>query len=127
MSDSLQWKVTLRIMAGDKAFGPGVAMVLKGIAADGSLQGAAKRMNMSYSKAWTIIKNAEKIWGFPLTQRHAGGKKGGFSVLTPQAVYILEKYDVMEKSLKATAHKQFQEFFNEKELQRLSHMTIEGD
>ena len=53
----LQCKVTVRMMTDEKAFGPGVAELLSGVQRTGSLQGAAQAMHMSYSKAWTVVRN----------------------------------------------------------------------
>lgn len=125
MSSKLQYKATLRIVAEGRAFGPGVAMVLQGVRTYGSLAGAAKQMHMSYSKAWTIIKGAEQIWGFPLTRRHAGGKMGGSSTLTPQAERILLRYETMQQAIDKVAKEQFSAFFNEDELEKMKNMTAD--
>lgn len=115
----LHCKVTVRIMTDEKAFGPGVAALLNGIDETGSLQGAAHTMGMSYSKAWNIVKEAEKIWGFPLTQRQAGGPHGGHSTLTPAARILLQRYDAMEEKVRETAREQFSLYFNPQEIQKL--------
>lgn len=63
--EKLHCKVTLCLMGDKRAFGPGVAELLEGVRRHGSLQGAARDIAMSYSKAWTVMRNAEEIWGFP--------------------------------------------------------------
>lgn len=126
VSSKLQYKTTLRIVAEGRAFGPGVAMVLQGVRTHGSLAGAAKQMHMSYSKAWTIIKGAEQIWGFPLTRRHAGGKMGGSSTLTPQAECILSRYEAMQQAIDKAAKETFDAFFNEEELEKMRNMPADG-
>ncbi len=46
---------TLRLRYGEeKAFGPGLAQLLEGIAVYGSLRRSAAQMDMSYNKAWKI-------------------------------------------------------------------------
>lgn len=124
MSSKLQYKTTLRIVAEGRAFGPGVAMVLQGVRTHGSLAGAAKQMHMSYSKAWTIIKGAEQIWGFPLTRRHVGGKMGGSSTLTPQAECILSRYEMMQQVIDEVAKEKFNVFFNDEELEKMRNMAV---
>lgn len=52
-----------------------MVMLLREVERTGSLQKAAKNMNMAYSKAWKMLKGAEKEWGFALTDREAGGKR----------------------------------------------------
>ena len=60
--------LTIRFFTSEKCFGPGVAALLEGIRETHSLRAAAAEMGMAYSKAWTIMKNAEKELGFPLTE-----------------------------------------------------------
>lgn len=89
----LHYRLSLKLYFDEKAFGPGIASLLRNVEATGSLQKAAQNMNMAYSKAWRILKESEKAWGFPLTDRETGGRDGGGSTLTPQAQAILETYD----------------------------------
>ena len=86
---------------GNKIFGPGPYRLLCGIMKTGSLKKSADNMNMSYSKAFAKIKNAEKALGYALTTRSIGGKSGGGSVLTPQALKLMKKYEhIIDKSSK---------------------------
>mgnify|MGYP000252478886 CR=1 FL=1 len=62
--------------------------------------------------------------GFPLIRRYVGGKDGGRSVLTRQAEIILARYEQMDEALHAMADRQFQQWFNDDELQKLQ--TMEG-
>ena len=120
--EKLHCKVTLCLMGDKQAFGPGVAELLEGVRRHGSLQGAARDMGMSYSKAWTVMRNAEEIWGFPLIRRYVGGKDGGRSVLTKQAEIILERYEEMNEALHDVADRQFRQWFNDEELHKLQKM-----
>lgn len=117
--EQLKCKVTLRIMADKKAFGPGVAALLKGIQECHSLQGAARQMDMSYSKAWTVIREAERIWGFPLTKCRIGGRQGGGSVLTAQGEVVLQRYEAMLEAVRTVAAEQFHHFFSPEELEHI--------
>ena len=100
----LHCKVTLCLMGDKRAFGPGVAELLEGVRRHGSLQGAARDMAMSYSKAWTVMRN------------------GGRSVLTKQADIILARYEEMNEALHDVADRQFRQWFNDEELQKLQKM-----
>ena len=91
--DQLRYGMSIRLYGEDKAFGPGIAELLRNVEKEGSLQGAAQSMNMAYSKAWKILKGAEKEWGLSLTDRETGGRDGGGSTLTPEAREILEHYE----------------------------------
>jgi molybdate transport repressor ModE-like protein len=59
----------------------------------GSLRAAAAEMEMSYSKASKILKQAESVLGFSLTARVAGGKDGGGSILTLEGRQWLLQYE----------------------------------
>jgi len=75
-------RVKLTLCAKDKFFGPGVCELLEGIRETGSIQAAAAQMEMSYTKAWKILKRAEEAMGTALINRVSGGKNGGSSTLT---------------------------------------------
>ena len=69
--------VTLRLYTDRKCFGPGVAMLLRRVQTMHSLRSAAMDMDMAYSKAWTILREAEKGLGFKLLHSTTGGRNGG--------------------------------------------------
>ncbi|MDD3346586.1 LysR family transcriptional regulator [Oscillibacter sp.] len=95
-------KLSPRLFAdGEKCFGPGAAELLEGVDREGSLRGAAGGMGMSYSNAWTTLRECERALGFPLLERKAGGPAGGCSVLTPRGRALLEGYRRLEARLAA--------------------------
>ena len=49
-------------------------------------------IGMAYSKAWTILKNAQQHLGFELLHSTTGGKHGGGATLTPEAAALLAAY-----------------------------------
>ncbi len=55
--------MSLRLYFEEKAFGPGMVMLLREVERTGSLQKAAKNMNMAYSKAWKMLKRGRKRMG----------------------------------------------------------------
>ena len=69
-------------------FGKGIADLCMGVRETGSLNAAAKRMHMAYSKAWRIIKDTESALGVDLLIRD--GAHG--SVLTEDADILLDTY-----------------------------------
>ena len=71
-------KVKLTLCTDDRFFGPGVCELLERIRETGSIQAAAARMDMSYSKAWKILKHAEETMGTELITRVSGGRNGGW-------------------------------------------------
>jgi molybdate transport system regulatory protein len=64
------------------------------------LRAAALDIDMSYSKAWTIIKRAEKLLGFELLDSKIGGVAGGGAALTKNAQRLLTEFRQYEKELK---------------------------
>ena len=89
---------------GEKFFGEGPCRLLRLVEQTGSLRAAAAAMEMAYSKALKLVKNAESALGFPLTQRTVGGKDGGSSTLTPEDRAFLERYEAYRDA--CTAHNQ---------------------
>lgn len=108
----LHYGLSLKLYFDNKAFGPGMSRLLRGIEATGSLQGSAQSMSMAYSKAWKMLKESEKAWGFPLTERETGGRDGGGSTLTPQAVRLLEVYDAFMAETRAELDQLFDKHFS---------------
>ena len=78
---------------GEKFFGEGPCRLLRLVEETGSLRCAAASMEMAYSKALKLVKQAEEALGFPLTQRSVGGRDGGGSTLTPEGREFLHKYE----------------------------------
>lgn len=78
--------------ADEATFGKGVATLMRGVQETGSLNAAAKRIKMAYSKAWRIVKETEAGFGFLLIDRD--GARG--STLTKEGIRLLEAYEDAE-------------------------------
>jgi len=100
--------------AGEKFFGEGPARLLRGIEEKGSLRASALSMEMAYTKALTIIKNAENALGFPLMTRTTGGKSGGGSKLTDEGREWLERYEAYRTACIQANSELYLEFFSQK-------------
>lgn len=96
---------------GELVFGVGKSLILKAIGETGSINKAAKRMNMSYRHAWSYIRSAEKRLGKPLLIKIKGGKEGGGAVLTDYAKDLLEKFEKLEEDVKIHTNKRYRELF----------------
>src|SRR2546426_12295509 len=87
----------------DIAVGPGKAELLEHLQETGSIVEAAKRMGMSYMRAWTLIKTMERCFKQPLVKAARGGPKGGGAALTETGQKALTLYHRLEtESLQAT-------------------------
>ena len=84
---------------GEKFFGPGPAKLLEYIEEEGSLSKAAKRMDMSYKKAWDLINTLNAKGSEPYVISQKGGQKGGGAELTPKGKEVLTAYQNLMKRL----------------------------
>lgn len=98
---------------GKKVFGKGVYQLLNGIRKFGSLNKAAKELNMSYSKAWAIIKRSEEGLKYPLLERKIGGAYGGGSFLTNKAVQFIEAYEKFHNEVEYYIQKLYDKHFKD--------------
>jgi len=85
------------------AIGPGKADLLKAISETGSINQAARKLNMSYMRAWKLIRTMNVCFRHPVIVASRGGKKKGGTQLTPSGTRILELYQRLEtESIQAT-------------------------
>jgi molybdate transport system regulatory protein len=80
----------------DVALGPGKVELLKHIQSSGSILKAAKAMDMSYMRAWNLLKTMENCFRHPLVAKARGGRGGGNAQLTPAGEKTLALYEKME-------------------------------
>ena len=96
---------------GDGFFGPGVRDLLLNIESAKSVKAASDKMQISYSKAWKIIRNVEKAMGETAVIRVHGGTDGGSATLSPACRNLLEKYMEFERKSREESRKVFEEVF----------------
>jgi molybdate transport system regulatory protein len=113
MSDAnfpLQVRSKIWLEVGDEpVFGQGREVLLRLIQKTSSINAAAKEMGIPYRKAWTYLDAMEKRLGFALVNRVKGGSGGGASSLTPQAVVLLEKFDLLQEGFNDLVNRKFTE------------------
>ena len=80
------------------ALGPGKIDLLRLIGETGSIAEAAKRMKMSYMRAWTLVEQMEECFEEPLIDRQRGGAERGGARLTAVGERVLELYRQMEEA-----------------------------
>lgn len=100
MKKQLSLQLIFRLKGENKAFGPGAASLLERVERFGSLRKSAADMSMSYSKAWTMIKNCERELEISLLNKKIGGKNGGGAELTMEAESLLKRYRAFEREAK---------------------------
>lgn len=84
--------------------GPGMAQMLEGVAAHGSIRKSAIAMAMSYRKAWLLIQNMQESFGGAVVTTSIGGNAGGGAALTPLGKSLLGTFRRIEaRAARATA------------------------
>ena len=91
--NSLSLHLRLQIVGREKiSLGPGKIELLLLIDETGSIGAAARRMKMSYMKAWTLIQTMK-----PLVRSTRGGDSGGGAKLTDAGYKTISLYQKMER------------------------------
>ena len=84
--------------------GPGKARLLELLAETHSLTEAARRMKMSYKRAWQLVEALNACFREPLVESTTGGRAGGHSQLTKTGKQVAELYGAIHaRSLAAAA------------------------
>ena len=109
----MTYNLSCRLFTDAKCFGPGVAQLLHRVERLHSLRAAALEMEMAYSKAWRIIRNAERGFGCKLLSSTIGGRNGGGAVLTPEGEEILAAYQRFAADINAYSQACFQDAFRD--------------
>jgi molybdate transport system regulatory protein len=87
--------------------GPGKIALLEGIAASGSLSGAARVLGMSYRRAWLLAQDLNVGFPDPVMVFTTGGKHGGGASLTPLGESLIAGYRQLETEVDRMAGKLF--------------------
>jgi molybdate transport system regulatory protein len=99
----------LRVLCADEvALGPGKAELLSLLTTTGSIAEAAKRMNMSYMRAWSLIQMMNKFFKKPVIQATRGGRERGGAQLTETGRRALALYQRMDKAALKAVRKDWQ-------------------
>ena len=87
----------IRVLSGDQiALGPGKVALLEEIERSGSISKAARKLGLSYRRAWTLVDTMNKSFESYLVRGSAGGKRGGGAYLTPLGAKMVKAYRAME-------------------------------
>lgn len=97
--------LSIRIDLPQGRFGPGKAQLLRAVANTGSISAAAKSMDMSYARAWSLIRDMNDTFDRKLVETFAGGHRRGGANLTSAGEQVLALYDSIIDSAQRTAAK----------------------
>lgn len=85
--------IRIRIAYGsDIAMGQGKADLLEAIGQTGSISAAARKLDMSYRKAWLMVDEMNQCFRTPVVLAAKGGPQGGGAHLTPCGEEALQRF-----------------------------------
>lgn len=82
---------------GTIVLGPGKADLLDAIARTGSIRAAAEELEMSYMRAWSLVRTMNEAFREPLVEKERGGTGKGGAHLTKHGTRVLQLYRRMEE------------------------------
>jgi molybdate transport system regulatory protein len=98
--------VRFRVDFGSRcSVGIGKIELLEAIASLGSLSQAARRMRMSYRRAWLLLADLNLSFDQPVARTSTGGPGGGGAVLTPFGERLVASYRELESGLQPLANR----------------------
>ena len=87
-------------MFGDEiAMGPGKADLLAAIAETGSISASAKRLGMSYRRAWLLVDTMNRCFREPVVASATGGSGGGGAHVTDFGREVLARFLAMRRAI----------------------------
>jgi molybdate transport system regulatory protein len=79
--------------------GAGKITLLEHIAQTGSISQAAKKMKMSYRRAWLLIDELNHMFEKPCVETAAGGAGGGGAKVTDFGHKVIDCFQALEKTV----------------------------
>jgi molybdate transport system regulatory protein len=83
--------------------GPGKIALLEAIREHRSISAAARELDMSYRRAWTLLDALNRSYRSPVVITATGGKRGGGASLSPVGEQIVRHYRELEKAAQSAA------------------------
>ncbi|MDP3550377.1 MAG: LysR family transcriptional regulator [Novosphingobium sp.] len=97
-------KLKIQLFCGNEiAMGPGKADLLDAIVHEGSISAAARKMDMSYRRAWLLVDAMNRCWREPLVETSPGSAKGGGAKVTAFGQAVLGHYRGLQAKLQGTS------------------------
>ncbi len=115
----LDYRLWLKTISNEGIMGEGCFSLLLEIKNSGSLKEAAEKLEVSYRKAWGIIRKSENMLGFKLVDKQRGGKDGGHSFLTEEGANLMQAYQELKDDIDESIKKVTKKFFH-----RINHKTL---
>ena len=98
--------IRLDLTSGDR-IGPGKIVLLEAIRDTGSISAGARKVGMSYRRAWLLVEQINAALREPAVTGVTGGRRGGGAVVTPVGERIIKIYRAIETSARKSASGEF--------------------
>jgi len=98
--------IRLDLTNGDR-IGPGKIALLEAIRETGSISAGARKVGMSYRRAWLLVESINSSLEKPAVASVTGGRQGGGAVVTPIGERIIQAYRNIESLASRSAHDEF--------------------
>ena len=89
------------------SLGPGKISLLEAIRDSGSLSQAARRIGMSYRRAWLLVESLKQSFREAVTVASTGGKDGGGMLVTEFGDALIDNYRQLERDFETLAARRF--------------------
>ncbi len=97
MTVSEKPKAAIKIeFANDLKLGRGKVRLLELVGETGSISAAARKMNMSYRRAWLLMDELNHMFGRDVLETAAGGSGGGGARVTEFGRRVIEVFRALE-------------------------------
>lgn len=107
------FKSNFRIYCGDEiALGPGKIELLQSISETGSISEAARKMDMSYNRAWLLVRTMNRCFKEPLVIASRGGETRGGAELTRAGKQLLDLYRQLESKVASATRQPLNRIFS---------------
>ena len=73
--------------------------MLEAVGATGSITSAAKRLGMSYRRAWLLVEETNALFRAPAVETMHGGPRGGGAQLTAFGSEVVRRYRRIEGAM----------------------------
>ena len=100
--------IRLDLTSGER-IGPGKIELLEAIRSTGSISAAARKIGMSYRRAWLLVEEINGLLRSPAVEAATGGKQGGGATITPVGEKIIEVYRSIQDIAATSVRDEFRE------------------
>lgn len=105
----LHSEVELQFVSTTPFFGREMYELLRHIESEGNVREACEKVGISYSKAWSLIRECEGKFGSAIVERQQGGAFGGAAQVTERGRLLLKAYRELSDELSEFGEKHFRE------------------